>query len=623
MGLSATKPTSFAALAISHGAGDMSYASSIVKTGQWVGAQAPVTTDRPVCMVQGELIWRHENAGQVRWGLQGDTVNYWMPPSIRSALDAASYAREKIRSGDWPHLRALTEKRKSASGAYLLSKFRAIMGGGVYNNPQAPQVKPSSNAPAAYPALQLPTGIRAPALRELAQAGLASGLWAVSVSENGGIAVRIKDSAAAATFFVSTTQALGIVAQRPVGGGQMFAHAYNQALISGVAATVQETAAAVAGLPRNGTRGTRTSKPTVPKQQVAAPQFVTVAGNGAASSPQVQVPINAVNQIVPGQAKQPGLGATVYDTLARYGVKTTLTPTLAALANKYGVKAMLQPGAGDPRGNLDAQIERLAGDLKPGESIVIGRSLRADVQLGEEHGMVSGFHAKLTKRPDGLLELSDLNSRNGSWLDSGTGACVRIKAPLTVRPGTKIKLGWPDGPVFTVPQLSAAAQAGQLLPVPVASSIATSLQREQFAGRPDGERLASAFTAGHVREIQHVLNDGLRMIAGGDYEQAIRYFNDRGNALRSGFDIVQILPERSQVAPADAPFYLGSTALVENEVSRIVATAQAANLKPLLTTAVMMPALWNNNGSGTQFALVPGKVGNYHYLKRLIALSAA
>src|SRR4051812_25109186 len=70
---------------------------------------------------------------------------------------------------------------------------------------------------------------------------------------------------------------------------------------------------------------------------------------------------------------------------------------------------------------------RLEGQL------TIGRGANADVRLDEDG--VSRAHAKLVARPDGAIEIADLGSTNGTWVNG-----ERITSHL-LKDGDKIQIG--------------------------------------------------------------------------------------------------------------------------------------------------------------------------------------
>lgn len=64
----------------------------------------------------------------------------------------------------------------------------------------------------------------------------------------------------------------------------------------------------------------------------------------------------------------------------------------------------------------------------------IGRDLANDLVLSQ--GFVSGRHALVCAGADGSLEVTDLSSKNGTWVDG-----VRVTGPTTVEEGSIIQIG--------------------------------------------------------------------------------------------------------------------------------------------------------------------------------------
>jgi two-component system, NtrC family, sensor kinase len=71
--------------------------------------------------------------------------------------------------------------------------------------------------------------------------------------------------------------------------------------------------------------------------------------------------------------------------------------------------------------------------IAAGESITLGRALACDVVV--PHGLVSGSHALVEADDDGLV-ITDLGSKNGTWIDR-----QRITQPGRVCPGDRFALG--------------------------------------------------------------------------------------------------------------------------------------------------------------------------------------
>ena len=68
--------------------------------------------------------------------------------------------------------------------------------------------------------------------------------------------------------------------------------------------------------------------------------------------------------------------------------------------------------------------------LGPGEHVV-GRSTDADIRLDDEG--ISRSHAMLRRRADGTVEVSDLDSTNGTFVDG-----ARVTTPTTVPAGVPV-----------------------------------------------------------------------------------------------------------------------------------------------------------------------------------------
>lgn len=79
----------------------------------------------------------------------------------------------------------------------------------------------------------------------------------------------------------------------------------------------------------------------------------------------------------------------------------------------------------------DGLVER----LEPGRPVRFGRSLAMDVVIPDQADGVSREHASLERLPDGQVELRDLDSRNGTFLDG-----ERVTRAL-VPDGGRIQLG--------------------------------------------------------------------------------------------------------------------------------------------------------------------------------------
>ena len=72
--------------------------------------------------------------------------------------------------------------------------------------------------------------------------------------------------------------------------------------------------------------------------------------------------------------------------------------------------------------------------LKGGAQVVIGRSHELDVVLLED--MVSRKHARITVAPSGSIEIEDLGSTNGTFMNRN-----RLTAPVPIPLGAPIRIG--------------------------------------------------------------------------------------------------------------------------------------------------------------------------------------
>ena len=80
-------------------------------------------------------------------------------------------------------------------------------------------------------------------------------------------------------------------------------------------------------------------------------------------------------------------------------------------------------------GQLEKTFRILPGGVK-----TIGRATGADFIV--DAALVSRVHCRLTALPDGQLELRDLESTNGTYVNG-----VRIGQPLTLMSGDRVKVG--------------------------------------------------------------------------------------------------------------------------------------------------------------------------------------
>ena len=71
--------------------------------------------------------------------------------------------------------------------------------------------------------------------------------------------------------------------------------------------------------------------------------------------------------------------------------------------------------------------------LTPGAVKTLGRATRADFVV--DVALVSRFHCRFTVTPDGALELEDLDSTNGTFVND-----ERIKK-LALKPGDRVRAG--------------------------------------------------------------------------------------------------------------------------------------------------------------------------------------
>ena len=71
--------------------------------------------------------------------------------------------------------------------------------------------------------------------------------------------------------------------------------------------------------------------------------------------------------------------------------------------------------------------------LTPGGVKTLGRATRADFVV--DVALVSRFHCRFTVTPDGALELEDLDSTNGTFVND-----ERIKK-LALKPGDRVRAG--------------------------------------------------------------------------------------------------------------------------------------------------------------------------------------
>ena len=72
--------------------------------------------------------------------------------------------------------------------------------------------------------------------------------------------------------------------------------------------------------------------------------------------------------------------------------------------------------------------------LMPGALKTMGRAARADFIV--DAALVSRVHCRLTALPDGQLELRDLESTNGTYVNG-----VRVGQPLRLVSGDRLQVG--------------------------------------------------------------------------------------------------------------------------------------------------------------------------------------
>ncbi|HXE79815.1 MAG TPA: FHA domain-containing protein [Vicinamibacterales bacterium] len=80
-----------------------------------------------------------------------------------------------------------------------------------------------------------------------------------------------------------------------------------------------------------------------------------------------------------------------------------------------------------------SQAELMTFRILPGSIKTVGRATRADFVV--DAAMVSRFHCRLTAAPDGTLEVEDLKSTNGTFVND------RRIARLTLSDGDRLRVG--------------------------------------------------------------------------------------------------------------------------------------------------------------------------------------
>ena len=125
----------------------------------------------------------------------------------------------------------------------------------------------------------------------------------------------------------------------------------------------------------------------------------------------------------------------------RYGTserpQQTTFPTLPAVEQTGEHRASLAPLSVRPRSHalLFSLTGRQLGAVFPlhGTSLKLGRGPEVEINLDDD--AISGFHARLVRRPDGIY-LDDAGSRNGTFVNER-----RIQQPLRLSDGDHIRLG--------------------------------------------------------------------------------------------------------------------------------------------------------------------------------------
>ncbi len=117
--------------------------------------------------------------------------------------------------------------------------------------------------------------------------------------------------------------------------------------------------------------------------------------------------------------------------------RQTTIPSIAAAEQTGKHRASLAPRSVRPRSHalLFSLTGRQLGAVFPlhGTSLKLGRGPEAEVSLDDD--AVSGLHARLVRRPDGMY-LDDAGSRNGTFVNDR-----RIQEPLRLSDGDHVRLG--------------------------------------------------------------------------------------------------------------------------------------------------------------------------------------
>jgi S1-C subfamily serine protease len=126
--------------------------------------------------------------------------------------------------------------------------------------------------------------------------------------------------------------------------------------------------------------------------------------------------------------------------------------------------------------------EKAGTKLEPGpDGLVVGREDACDLVLDDKE--VSRRHARLKPLPDGTVELEDLGSRNGTFVDG-----KQISGTVILRGGEKVEIG--DTVISAAPVAPAAAPAAAKAPPPADKTIP--LRRSPVAKGRDPKRSESA-----------------------------------------------------------------------------------------------------------------------------------
>ena len=86
------------------------------------------------------------------------------------------------------------------------------------------------------------------------------------------------------------------------------------------------------------------------------------------------------------------------------------------------------------RSDRPGEADALAFRLTPGSIKTIGRARGVDFVV--DAPLVSRVHCRLTARPDGGLELEDLDSTNGTYVNG-----TRVRVLTRLAPGDRLGVG--------------------------------------------------------------------------------------------------------------------------------------------------------------------------------------